>query len=158
MELELELLLILITANGTPILLRRYLGSSFSQPIDGGLILSDGHPLFGCSKTWRGLFSGLSATAILAFIIDFPVLFAVPFALLSLLGDLFSSFIKRRLKKPPSSKCIGLDQLPETLFPLLAGAYWFGYGLEIIVIVTLFFFLINLLSPVILSLLGIKPL
>jgi hypothetical protein len=35
-------------------------------------------------------------------------------------GDLFSSFLKRRLNLPPSSKATGLDQLPESLIPLLA--------------------------------------
>jgi CDP-2,3-bis-(O-geranylgeranyl)-sn-glycerol synthase len=35
-------------------------------------------------------------------------------------GDLFSSFVKRRLNLPPSSQGLGLDQIPESLFPLLA--------------------------------------
>jgi CDP-2,3-bis-(O-geranylgeranyl)-sn-glycerol synthase len=35
-------------------------------------------------------------------------------------GDLLSSFMKRRLGLPPSSKAVGLDQVPESLFPLLA--------------------------------------
>ena len=35
-------------------------------------------------------------------------------------GDLLSSFVKRRLNLPPSSKATGLDQLPESLLPLLA--------------------------------------
>ncbi len=35
-------------------------------------------------------------------------------------GDLFSSFVKRRLNFPPSSQALGLDQVPESLFPLLA--------------------------------------
>jgi CDP-2,3-bis-(O-geranylgeranyl)-sn-glycerol synthase len=35
-------------------------------------------------------------------------------------GDIFSSFLKRRLRLPPSSKVTGLDQIPESLFPLLS--------------------------------------
>jgi hypothetical protein len=35
-------------------------------------------------------------------------------------GDLFSSFLKRRMDLPPSSRAIGLGQVPEALFPLLA--------------------------------------
>jgi hypothetical protein len=35
---------------------------------------------------------------------------------------LFSSFLKRRLDFPPSSQAIGLDQVPESLFPMLACA------------------------------------
>jgi len=34
-------------------------------------------------------------------------------------GDVFSSFVKRRLKFPSSSQAIGLDQVPESLLPLL---------------------------------------
>ena len=35
-------------------------------------------------------------------------------------GDLFSSFVKRRLNLPPSSQALGLDQIPESLLPMLA--------------------------------------
>ena len=35
-------------------------------------------------------------------------------------GDLFSSFVKRRLHLASSSMAIGLDHIPEFLFPLLA--------------------------------------
>ena len=37
----------------------------------------------------------------------------------SMAGDLFSSFIKRRLNMPPSSMAFALDQIPESLLPLL---------------------------------------
>jgi CDP-archaeol synthase len=39
---------------------------------------------------------------------------------LAMAGDLLSSFLKRRMALPPSSRASGLDQLPEALFPLLA--------------------------------------
>jgi hypothetical protein len=35
-------------------------------------------------------------------------------------GDLFSSYVKRRLNLRPSSQAVGLDQVPESLLPLLA--------------------------------------
>ena len=35
-------------------------------------------------------------------------------------GDLFSSFLKRRISLPTGGKATGLDQVPESLFPLLA--------------------------------------
>jgi CDP-2,3-bis-(O-geranylgeranyl)-sn-glycerol synthase len=35
-------------------------------------------------------------------------------------GDLLSSFIKRRLGLAPSSQALGLDQIPESLFPFIA--------------------------------------
>ena len=35
-------------------------------------------------------------------------------------GDLFSSFLKRRMRLPAGDRATGLDQIPESLFPLLA--------------------------------------
>jgi hypothetical protein len=35
-------------------------------------------------------------------------------------GDLFSCFVKRRLRLASSSMAIGLDHVPESLFPLVA--------------------------------------
>jgi CDP-2,3-bis-(O-geranylgeranyl)-sn-glycerol synthase len=39
---------------------------------------------------------------------------------LPLAGDLFTSFLKRRMSLPPSSQASGLDQVPEALLPLFA--------------------------------------
>ncbi len=61
------------------------------------------------------------------------------FAAASMAGDLLSSFIKRRLGMPPSSMALGLDQLPESLLPLLL--CWQALNLDIptaIVILVLF--------------------
>lgn len=33
-------------------------------------------------------------------------------------GDMLSSFVKRRMKLPASSRANGLDQIPESLLPL----------------------------------------
>jgi CDP-2,3-bis-(O-geranylgeranyl)-sn-glycerol synthase len=38
----------------------------------------------------------------------------------AMVGDLCSSFVKRRLNFPSSSQALGLDQVPESLLPLLA--------------------------------------
>jgi hypothetical protein len=38
----------------------------------------------------------------------------------AMLGDVLSSFTKRRLGKASSSMALGLDQIPESLLPLLA--------------------------------------
>jgi hypothetical protein len=35
-------------------------------------------------------------------------------------GDVFSSFVKRPMNRPPSGPETGLDQVPQSLFPLLA--------------------------------------
>ena len=41
-------------------------------------------------------------------------------ATFAMAGDLFSSFVKRRLDLASSSMALGLDHIPESLFPLLA--------------------------------------
>ena len=63
-------------------------------------------------------------------------------------GDLFSSFIKRRMKLPSSSKATGLDQIPESLFPALACQSRLGFSsTDILIIVALFFICERILSP-----------
>ena len=39
---------------------------------------------------------------------------------LAMTGDLLSSFVKRRIGIEPSGRAFGLDQIPESLLPLLA--------------------------------------
>jgi len=57
-----------------------------------------------------------------------------------MVGDLLSSFVKRRLDRRPSSQAIGIDQIPEALLPLLACRAALGLGLlDIVVVVAAFF-------------------
>jgi CDP-2,3-bis-(O-geranylgeranyl)-sn-glycerol synthase len=46
--------------------------------------------------------------------------------LFSMAGDAISSFLKRRLGLAPGDKATGLDQIPESLLPLLAVANRYG--------------------------------
>jgi CDP-2,3-bis-(O-geranylgeranyl)-sn-glycerol synthase len=55
-------------------------------------------------------------------------------------SDLLSSFVKRRLGLPPSSQAIGLDQIPESLFPLLAASALLPLSALDIAIATILFF------------------
>jgi hypothetical protein len=55
-------------------------------------------------------------------------------------GDLFSSCLKRRMNLPPSERATGLDQVPESLFPLLACRSVLPLSvLDIVAIVSIFF-------------------
>jgi CDP-diglyceride synthetase len=116
----LRLLILLGLANGAPLAARTLIGERWSYPIDGNRRFVDGRPIFGRSKTIRGL-----ALAILAATAGAPLLglewrIGALVGGLAMAGDLFSSFCKRRLGLPPSSPALGLDQIPEALFPLLA--------------------------------------
>lgn len=115
-----EMLVLLVVANGVPVLGKKIFGARFSRPLDGGLKLPDGHPLFGASKTVRGVLLSLIATGLAAPALGLDWSDGALIALLAMLGDLASSFIKRRLGRPPSSMALGLDQIPESLLPALA--------------------------------------
>jgi CDP-2,3-bis-(O-geranylgeranyl)-sn-glycerol synthase len=66
-----------------------------------------------------------------------------------MLGDLFSSFIKRRLGKPSSSMALGIDQIPESLFPMIAARFLLHVTwLDVLVVVVLFFILELVLSKI----------
>lgn len=117
--LAIELLLLLLAANGAPVLLARVLGDRGNFPIDAGLVLPDGRPLFGRSKTWRGLVAGMAACAVLSTLLGTGPLFGALFGASSLAGDLCSSFLKRRMGIASSGRATGLDQIPEAVLPLL---------------------------------------
>lgn len=120
MLLHIKLLALLAVANGVPLLAHRFLRQRFGQPIDGNVMFFDGRPLFGPSKTIRGVVLALIATPMAALLLDIGADTGFLIAAFAMFGDLLSSFIKRRLAMPSSSQAFGLDQIPESLFPLLA--------------------------------------
>ena len=63
-------------------------------------------------------------------------------------GDLFSSFLKRRLDIPSSGRAAGLDQIPEALLPCLVLMSALNLSITDIVVVTVTFWIGNVvLSP-----------
>jgi CDP-archaeol synthase len=119
-DLVLQLLWLLLLANGTPVIAKRIFGRRYSRPLDGDLQFADGRPLFGQSKTIRGVLLAILVTTAGADLVGLGWRAGLLVGGLAMMGDLFSSFVKRRLGMPSSSQAIGLDQLPESLFPLLA--------------------------------------
>jgi len=145
--LVIHLLLLLVIANGTPALLGLLLGSRWDRPLDNHRTFTDNRPLLGPSKTLRGLIAALLVTALLAPLFKLSMLDGACFALLAMLGDLCSSFIKRRLGFASSRSVPLLDQLPECLLPLWGMQTVFGTsGSEIALAVTLFIVIDLLLS------------
>lgn len=116
----LQLLVLLAVANTAPIAGKRLFVNRLARPIDGGHRFFDGRPLFGPSKTIRGLVSAVLVTAAAAPLVGVAWQTGVLIGSLAMAGDLLSSFLKRRLKLPSSSKATGLDQVPESLLPTLA--------------------------------------
>jgi CDP-diglyceride synthetase len=115
-----QLLVLLTVANGSPVIAKRFLRATFSMPLDGNAKFIDGRPLLGSSKTIRGIVMSLLATTACAPLVGLQFRLGLLVATTAMAGDLFSSFLKRRFGLPPSSRATGLDQIPESLLPLLA--------------------------------------
>jgi len=96
MLLILQLLILLIVANGIPIIAKNILGQHFNYPVDGGIHFFDGKPLFGKSKTIRGVVLSIIITPFFALLLGLDWYIGIIIASAAMLGDLFSSFIKRR--------------------------------------------------------------
>jgi CDP-diglyceride synthetase len=115
-----QLLALLAVANGTPVVATKLLGTERASPLDGNATLSDGRPVFGSSKTLRGVILSIALTTACAPLIGLGWEVGLVVSAGAMVGDLFSSFVKRRLGMSSSSKFTGLDQIPESLLPLLA--------------------------------------
>ena len=152
-SLLLQLLILLVVANGAAVVAKKLLGDAYGRPIDGGALFLDQQPIFGSSKTIRGIVASLFATSICAALMGLGWGLGALVATFAMAGDLFSSFVKRRLHLASSSMAIGLDHIPEFLFPLLAS--WFLLPLsilEIVVGVTIFVIGGLVLSPLLFKL------
>lgn len=117
---ELKLFTLLCVANGAPVVASLLFRDLASCPLDNGRLFADGRPLLGESKTARGIYASLIAVVLVGLLLGIPISISLEIAFFAMLGDLFSSFIKRRLAKPSGANCPGLDQIPESLLPLLA--------------------------------------
>ncbi len=135
-----KLLILLMFANGSPLIAKRILGSHFSSPLDGNITFFDGRPLFGPCKTIRGVLASVVATALCAPFLGLDFKIGLLVGTTAMAGDLFSSFLKRRLGLPPSSRATGLDQIPESVFPLFVCRQAFSLtALDILIGAAIFF-------------------
>lgn len=118
--IRVDVLLLLAVANSAPVLFSMVFGGRCATPIDAGRLLRDGRPLFGTHKTWRGLLGGALATGAVGGFLSIGIVTSAAFGFSSLLGDLLSSFIKRRAGYGSGRDFPLLDQVPEALLPMLA--------------------------------------
>ncbi len=126
--LLLKLLLLLLVANGTPILAKRLLHDRLSFPLDAGHLFFDGEPIFGASKTIRGVVLAPLITMLAALTVGLPAVQGFVIGIFAILGDLISSFVKRRFKLASGSKATLLDQVPESLLPLFVYSLFWELG------------------------------
>jgi hypothetical protein len=143
-----KLLLLVILANGAPLAMKVVLGRRWAAPLDAGVRFADRRPLLGESKTVRGVVAGIVVPTALAPLMGLTIDVGLTVGALAMLGDLASSFVKRRLDLAPSANAPLLDQLPECLLPLLAVRTQFGLSWLILLELVVIFVIINLaLTP-----------
>ena len=109
-DIILHVLIVVGLANGAPIIATRILGEHFAQAIDAGKCASDGYRWLGDSKTWRGIVSAFLLALPVALWLGYSPGTAFALISLSMLGDLISSFIKRRRGLASSSRAIQSDR------------------------------------------------
>lgn len=117
-------------------------------PLDFGRKFLDGRPIFGKNKTFRGFFSGLALGGAVGFVEstmlkgylsgNYPGSFGLFLSLGALLGDAFSSFIKRRLGFEPGSLFPILDQTNFIIGAVLFSLPFLGDIFSWQVIITIF--------------------
>jgi CDP-2,3-bis-(O-geranylgeranyl)-sn-glycerol synthase len=154
--IELKLLLLLLVANGAPILARHLFKEHFNRPLDGGYLTAKGRHLLGPSKTIRGFIASVLATAALSHLMAIDWRWGAMIGAFAMLGDLCASFVKRRLDLPPSSRAVGLDQVPESLVPLIPCAVVFDLPWWHVLFLVMAFWLLDSLLSRLLFRLGIR--
>lgn len=139
-QATLKVLFLVALSNGTPVIAKDILGSHFAFPVDNGANFVDGRPILGSSKTFRGIFLAILVTSAFAPAVRMNWKTGALVGSMAMAGDLFSSFLKRRLNLPAGGRATGLDQFMESLFPLLAcRSVLMLTALDIVVGVALFF-------------------
>src|SRR4051812_7250031 len=91
----LKLLLLLTIANGAPLLAKKAWGRALAMPLDAGMCFLDGRPVFGSSKTVRGVLISIAAAAAAAPLVEIDCWIGALIGVTAMVGDLFSSFVKR---------------------------------------------------------------
>lgn len=119
-------------ANATPVPFARILKKK--TPIDGYRYAWDGRRILGDGKTWEGLFSGLAIGTLTGLILylagnlgGFRSIFEpTVLSIGAMIGDIFGSFLKRRIGLKRGDPAPGLDQLGFLIIALIMSAAIYG--------------------------------
>jgi hypothetical protein len=125
----LKLVLFLLWVNSLPPLVAMLLDHRYDLAVDGGRLMPDGRPIFGPNKTIRGVAAGVTGGALAFPLLGQSLWVAGAAALLAMLGDLLSSFVKRRSALDSGRNAAILDQLFESLFPLIFLNFFLSFTL-----------------------------
>src|SRR3981081_4372932 len=97
----LQILVLLTLANGTPIVAKKVFGPRFTLPLDGGSTFYDGRPLFGPSKTVRGILTSIVITTAGAPLVGLDLTIGAIIASAAMAGHGFSRFLNSTPKRAP---------------------------------------------------------
>ena len=143
-----DVVFLLLAANGAPILADCLLRKKLSIALDAGLLFMDGQPIFGTSKTVRGVAASIVATTSAALVIGQSLAIGLLVGAVAMTGDLASSFLKRRLRLAATNRLFGLDHIPEALLPALVLAAISDLATtDAFVITAIFVLLATIISP-----------
>lgn len=120
------------------------MGARFGQALDGGITLADGRPLFGSTKTVRGVLAAVALTAAAASALGAGLGVGAMIGAFAMLGDLGSSFVKRRLGIRSSDMAAIVDHVPEALLPAVVVAPLLDLSVADVAIVVALFQLLEM--------------
>ena len=123
-----EVVLFLGWVNLAPFLAQLALGERLGRPFDGGARWLDGRPLLGPHKTVRGVLAGVLAGGIAGPFLGVGVPLGAAAGALAMLGDLLTSFLKRRLRHVSGTPMFAFDQVLEAALPLALLGPTLGLG------------------------------
>lgn len=115
------------------------------RAIDFGRNFFDGRRIFGDGKTWRGSIAGISAGVIYKILenfiaernFGFELGTAIALSTGAILGDIFASFIKRRLGYERGESAPLLDQLDFVIGAFFVVSFFTEINIEVVIIVFL---------------------
>jgi CDP-diglyceride synthetase len=136
-------LLMVVTANSAPWLASRLLRGRFAAPLDCSVNWKDGNRLLGDHKTWRGFIAAALASGLASQLFGFGIIMGIGFGMLAMAGDALSSSVKRRLQLAPGTEVIGLDQVPESLLPLMVFSHLMHLNAVTVAAIILVFFALD---------------
>ena len=140
----LQLLFLILVANGAPVMGHVVLRNHWAYPLDFGWRFFDGCPILGRSKTLRGVVLSIIITVFCGPLIGLSARTWLVVSVAAMFGDCLTSFTKRRLGRKSESQVIGLDQVPESLFPLLAIRSTYHLEFLVILIMVIIFVILQL--------------
>ncbi|MDM8539341.1 CDP-archaeol synthase, partial [Desulfobacterales bacterium HSG17] len=109
----------------------------WDTPLDRGLLFIDGKPFLGNHKTIRGIGGGIIGGVTCGFFLGISLWVALWVGVMSMSGDLLSSFIKRRMRMVDGGNFPVIDQFFEGTFPfiIIAPAYSLSFVQSSLIIV-----------------------